>query len=78
LARGEQVEAKFPLLPDGPAVHQVWRKLLVDYRISGTQGHDGRLVAAMLVHDVKRILTFNTKDLTRFKQIEAAHPLQLV
>ena len=78
LARAEQVEAKFRLLPDGPAVHQVWRKLLVDHRVSGLQVHDTRLVAAMLVHGVKRILTLNVKDFARFDEIEAVHPLKLI
>jgi hypothetical protein len=31
----------------------------------------------MHIHGVKRILTFSTKDFTRFDQIEAIHPLQL-
>jgi predicted nucleic acid-binding protein len=74
LIRAEQVEAKFRLLPDGLAVHQEWRRLLVEYRICGVQVHDARLVAAMLVHGVKRILTFNTKDFAHFDGIEAIDP----
>jgi len=35
--------------------------------------HDARLVAAMNVHGVRRILTFNTDDFKRY-QIEALHP----
>jgi hypothetical protein len=35
LARTQQVEAKFRLLPDDLAVHQTWRKLLVTHRVSG-------------------------------------------
>ena len=65
------------MLPDSLAVHNEWRRLLVDYRVSGVQVHDARLVAAMRVHDVKRILTFNTKDFARFDQIEAVHPHDL-
>ena len=33
-----------------------------------------RLVAAMRVHGVKRILTFNAKDFARYVAIEAVHP----
>ena len=36
------------------------------YRVSGVQVHDARLVAAMIVHDVTHILTFNTQDFTRY------------
>ncbi|MGD0548378.1 MAG: type II toxin-antitoxin system VapC family toxin [Terracidiphilus sp.] len=76
--RAREVEAWFDLLPDSVAVYNEWRRLLVDYRVSGVQVHDARLVAAMHVHGVKRILTFNTKNFARYDQIEAVHPLQMV
>jgi predicted nucleic acid-binding protein len=76
--RARDIEAAFDLLPDSPAVHQEWRRLLVEYRVSGVQVHDARLVASMHVHGVKSILTFNTEDFARFNQIEAVHPRQLV
>ena len=71
------IETNFRLLPDGLEVHEEWRRLLVDYRVSGVQVHDARLVAAMHIHGVKRILTFNTKDFARFTDIEAIHPNDL-
>jgi predicted nucleic acid-binding protein len=77
LTRAEILEAKFRLLPDSVAVHKDWRKLLVTHRISGVQVHDARLVAAMHIHGVKRILTFNTRDFARFTNIEAVHPADL-
>ncbi len=67
-------EEKLRLLPDNLAVHEEWRKLLVVQNVSGVQVHDARLVAAMRVHGVKRILTFNDKDFTRYTDIEAIHP----
>jgi predicted nucleic acid-binding protein len=70
-------EAKLRLLPDTLAVHQEWRKLLVTNRVSGVQVHDARLVAAMRVHAVSRILTFNEKDFARYPDIEATHPRTL-
>jgi len=39
--------------------------------------HDARLVAAMLAHPVKYILTFNDKDFARYTDIEAVHPRSL-
>jgi predicted nucleic acid-binding protein len=66
--------AAFNILPDSPAVHDEWRRLLVKHNVSGTQVHDARLAAAMHVHGVHRILTFNTKDFARFAEIEAVHP----
>ena len=73
--RARIIEDQIPMLPDDPAVHLVWRKLLVAHAISGVQVHDARIAAAMHVHGVKRILTFNTKDFARFEDIEAIHPL---
>ena len=40
--------------------------LVIDYRVSGVQVHDARLVAAMLAHGVTHILTFNTADFARY------------
>jgi predicted nucleic acid-binding protein len=75
--RARFFEEKLRLLPDSLAVHEVWRKLLVAKGVSGAQVHDARLVAAMRVHGVKRILTFNDKDFARYEEIEAVHPRAL-
>ena len=75
--RARVIEEQIPMLPDDPAVHLVWRRLLVTHAISGVQVHDAHLHAAMQVHGVKRILTLNTRDFTRFPSIEAIHPGQV-
>jgi len=72
--RARFFEEKLRLLLDSLAVHEEWRKLLVTQSVSGVQVHDARLVAAMRVHGVKRILTFNAKDFARYVDIEAVHP----
>jgi predicted nucleic acid-binding protein len=38
----------------------------VDYGVSGVQVYDARLAAAMIVHNVTHILTFNTSDFARY------------
>ena len=76
--RAIDVELSLQLIPDTVAVHAVWRRLLVEFSVSGTQVHDAHLVAAMHVHGVRRILTFNTRDFVRFSSIEAVHPAQVV
>ena len=70
------LEKFFALLPDSDEMYPIWRQLVVDYEVLGVQVHDARLVAAMLVHDVKHILTFNTRDFTRYtdKGIMAVDP----
>ena len=75
--RARMIENKIPILPDDPAAHLVWRRLLVAHAISGVQVHDARIAAAMNVHGVKRILTLNTRDFARFPSIEAIHPEQV-
>ena len=72
--QARQVERRLRLLPDRLAVHEEWRRLLVTHRVSGVQVHDARLVAAMRVYGVKRILTLNKGDFARFDGVEAVHP----
>lgn len=62
----KDLEAFFPVLPDSPEVYPVWKRLVVDYDVSGVQVHDARLAASMIVHNVKHILTFNVTDFIRY------------
>jgi predicted nucleic acid-binding protein len=71
------VEANFRLLADNLSVHEEWRRLLVAHGVSGVQVHDARLVAAMRVYGVRRILTLNKNDFVRFENIEAVLPAEL-
>lgn len=63
------VERIFPLLTDDARVHRQWRRLVLSFGVSGVQVHDARIVAAMLVHQVTHILTFNTSDFARYSGI---------
>ena len=72
--RAKFFEQKLRLLSDSLAVHEEWRRLIVAHDVSGVQVHDARLAAAMRVHGVARILTFNDRDFVRFPSIEAVHP----
>ncbi len=72
----QDLERLFPMLPDLSNVYTVWRRLVVQYGVSGKEVHDARLVAAMMTHNVKRILTFNTADFIRYaaEGITAVNP----
>lgn len=63
------IERVFPVLPDDENVHKEWRRLVFQFGVSGVQVHDARIVAAMLVHQITRILTFNTADFTRYSSL---------
>lgn len=60
------IEKIFPVVPDSENVHKEWRKLVVSFGVSGVQVHDARIAAAMLVHKITHILTFNTSDFVRY------------
>jgi predicted nucleic acid-binding protein len=68
------IESGMELLPDSAAVYQEWRRLVVQYGVSGVQVHDARLAAAMYTHGISHILTFNGSDFSRFSGITAIHP----
>lgn len=44
----------------------------------GVNVHDARLVAAMLVHGLTHILTFNISDFARYSEITAVHPTTII
>lgn len=69
-----RLENLFPILPDTPEIYPEWRRLVVTYNVMGVNVHDARLVAAMLVHGLTHILTFNTSDFARYSEITAVHP----
>jgi predicted nucleic acid-binding protein len=58
----------FVLLPELP-LQDAWERLVADYRVSGKNAHDARLVAAMMVHGIESILTFNAQDFLRYGEI---------
>src|SRR5580658_5531124 len=72
--RAGLIEAKFLLAPDSEAIHREWRRIVVEDRVSGTQVHDARIVAALRVHLISQLLTLNTKDFRRYRDVVAQSP----
>ena len=68
------LESVFTILPDSPAIYPEWRRLVVAHSVAGKQVHDTRLVAAMNVHKITHLLTFNADDFTRFPGIVIIDP----
>jgi predicted nucleic acid-binding protein len=64
----------FTLLDDTPALFPTWEKLVTTNNILGKNAHDARLVAAMLVHNITHLLTFNDSDFRRFSGITVLTP----
>jgi predicted nucleic acid-binding protein len=69
----EQIKRFWGLLPDVP-LYEEWERVVKLHRVSGRNAHDARLVAAMHVHGIDKILTFNVKDFGRFGDITVLDP----
>jgi predicted nucleic acid-binding protein len=78
VAQAEQELAKlkalFTILPDTADILPEWEQLVVKHQVLGKQAHDARLVAAMSVHNLTKLLTFNDGDFKRFTEIVVVNP----
>lgn len=57
---------RFRLFEDGPPVWERLVELSRHYSFAGRQVHDANVVATMLAHGERRLLTFNDADFRRF------------
>src|SRR2546423_749446 len=57
-----RIKSLFGLLQDTPAVYDEWETLVVQYGVSGKNTYDARIVAAMTLHGITDLLTFNVAD----------------
>ena len=64
----------FNLCPDNADVLEESTEMITDYGVSGVQAHDARLVAAMRVHGISSLITFNSTDFRRYSGIIVLHP----
>jgi predicted nucleic acid-binding protein len=69
-----RLRALFPLLAEAPAVYPEWERLVVTHHVLGKNAHDARLVAALIVHGLDHLLTFNVADFTRFPGLVVLDP----
>ena len=56
----------FRVLEDGPVVWNELMALSRNHSFAGRQVHDANIVATMLAHGERRLLTFNDADFRRF------------
>lgn len=69
-----QIEGFFTVVGESTDVYITWKGLVARYGVSGVAAHDARLVAAMNVYGITRILTFNARDFARYPDIEVVDP----
>jgi predicted nucleic acid-binding protein len=53
-----RIKSLFRLLPDTPEIYSEWETLVVRHGVSGKNTHDARIVAAMIVHGMSDLLSF--------------------
>lgn len=69
-----KLRSLFRLLEGTPGITDAWENLVRQHLVLGKQAHDAHLVAAMVVHGVRRLLTFNGDDFQRYAFVEVITP----
>lgn len=77
-AEVSRIETLFPILLDEPGIYREWRQLVVQHGVKGVKVHDARIVAAMTVHGVSHLVTFNDHDFKRFQNINVMTPAEIL
>jgi len=70
----KEIKASYPVLLDLPGIYDEWEALAVRHACHGKVAHDARYVAAINLHGVTHLLTFNTGDFARFPGITCLDP----
>jgi len=73
----ERIKGMFLFLPETPAIYPAWEALVVQHQVIGKPAHDARLIAAMQVHGLTAILTFDRTGFSRYPGVEVIHPEQV-
>jgi predicted nucleic acid-binding protein len=66
--------ATYTILRDPPDILERWLDLCIRYSVSGRPTHDARIVALMLSDSVTHLLTLNTTDFIRYREITCVTP----
>ena len=74
----ERIESFFPPILDKPAIYAEWKRLVIAHAVEGKQVHDTRIVAAMNVHGITHLLTYNKGHFIRFAGIVIISPSEVV
>jgi predicted nucleic acid-binding protein len=72
-----RLKGLFAFLPDSAAIYPEWERLVILHQVIGKNAHDVRIVAAMVIHGLTHLLTFNTADFARFPGVTTLDPAYL-
>lgn len=71
----ERFLGSFAILDESPRVTGLLLTLCREFSVSGKQVHDANIVATMLAHGERRLLTFNDADFRRYgSRVELVAP----
>jgi predicted nucleic acid-binding protein len=68
------IRSLFLWADDTPAVYGVWELLVASIPVLGKNAHDARLVAAMAVHGLSHLLSFNARDFRNYPGVTSVTP----
>ena len=69
-----RIKRFFTVLTEASQGLAEWERLVIQHQVSGKKAHDARLVAAMRLHGITHVLTFNVDDFARYPCVIALHP----
>jgi predicted nucleic acid-binding protein len=75
ILRVRQFASAYSMLEDNGEVMRHLHDLLRRFPVGGAQIHDANIVATMLAHGVRRLLTDNVADFARFSSVIEVVPL---
>lgn len=78
MAELTSIKSLFLLAEDTPAIFIAWESLVTSVPVLGKNAHDARLVAAMTVHGLNHLLTFNVKDFQSYAGVIATTPADVL
>ena len=73
-----KIKSLLSFLPDSAAIYGEWEKLVSKYTVVGKTAHDARLVAAMMVHGITHLVTFNDRNFHRYSGITIMTPADVI
>lgn len=78
IAEIANLRALFLWLDETPAIYRVWERLVASTPVLGKNAHDARFVAAMTVHGLTHLLTFNAQDFRQYSEITVMTPADVL
>ncbi len=67
-----------PNVPEPPDVADRWLRLVTQHHVRGKPSHDARLAALMDAPDIRKLLTLNARDFTRFTGLQCVDLAELL